>query len=47
MPGGPSHVDLFDHKPKLADLRATERLLERLARTSTNEEFLTSLKTDL
>ena len=28
-------------------LEATERLLERLARTSTNEEFLTSLKTDL
>jgi len=28
-------------------LEATERLLERLARTSSNEEFLTSLKTDL
>ena len=28
-------------------LEATERLLERLARTTTNEEFLASLKTDL
>ncbi len=28
-------------------LEATERLLERLARTTTNEEFITSLKTDL
>ncbi len=28
-------------------LEATERLLERLARTSTNDEFLSSLKTDL
>jgi transcription termination factor Rho len=28
-------------------LEATERLLERLARTTSNEEFLTSLKTDL
>jgi transcription termination factor Rho len=28
-------------------LEATERLLERLAKTSSNEEFLTSLKTDL
>lgn len=28
-------------------LEATERLLERIARTNTNEEFLTSLKTDL
>ncbi len=28
-------------------LEATERLLERLARTTTNEEFLSSLKTDL
>ncbi|MFN0148298.1 MAG: transcription termination factor Rho [Dehalococcoidia bacterium] len=28
-------------------LEATERLLERLARTSTNEEFLASLRTDL
>lgn len=28
-------------------LEATERLLERLARTRTNEEFLASLKTDL
>lgn len=28
-------------------LEATERLLERIARTSTNEEFLSSLKTDL
>jgi transcription termination factor Rho len=28
-------------------LEATERLLERLARTSSNEEFLASLKTDL
>jgi transcription termination factor Rho len=28
-------------------LEATERLLERIARTSSNDEFLTSLKTDL
>ena len=28
-------------------LEATERLLERLARTTSNDEFLTSLKTDL
>jgi len=28
-------------------LEATERLLERMARTATNEEFLASLKTDL
>ncbi|MGK2966790.1 MAG: transcription termination factor Rho [Tepidiformaceae bacterium] len=28
-------------------IEATERLLERLARTGSNEEFLTSLKTDL
>ena len=28
-------------------LEATERLLERLARTTTNEEFITGLKTDL
>ncbi len=28
-------------------LEATERLLDRLTRTTTNEEFLTSLKTDL
>jgi len=28
-------------------LEATERLLERIARTNTNEEFLASLKTDL
>ncbi|MFN0096242.1 MAG: transcription termination factor Rho [Dehalococcoidia bacterium] len=28
-------------------LEATERLLERMARTSTNEEFIASLKTDL
>jgi transcription termination factor Rho len=28
-------------------LEATERLIERLARSSTNEEFLTGLKTDL
>ena len=28
-------------------LEATERLLERVARTSTNEEFIASLKTDL
>jgi transcription termination factor Rho len=28
-------------------LEATERLLERLARTTSNEEFLASLKTDL
>jgi len=28
-------------------LEVTERLLERLARSSTNEEFLASLKTDL
>lgn len=28
-------------------LEATERLLERIARTSTNEEFLASMKTDL
>jgi transcription termination factor Rho len=28
-------------------LEATERLLERLARTTSNEEFLTGLKTDL
>jgi len=30
-----------------SQLEATERLLERLARTSTNEEFLGSLKTEL
>jgi transcription termination factor Rho len=28
-------------------LEATERLLERLARTNNNEEFLASLKSDL
>ena len=28
-------------------LEATERLLERIARTSTNEEFLSTLKTEL
>src|SRR5687767_14479399 len=24
MSGGPSHIDLFDHKPKLAELNGTE-----------------------
>jgi hypothetical protein len=28
-------------------LEATERLLERIARTSTNDEFLSTLKTEL